>query len=189
MKNITILLVVFVCVFFFIKKAIAAQADFSVKNIYDFNVKTIDGQEKNLGDYKGKVLLIVNTASHCGFTSQYKGLESIYQQFKVEGFEILAFPANNFLGQEPGENGEIKKFCELKYKITFPLFAKISVKGGDIAPLYQYLTVKSGFSGAITWNFNKFLVDKTGKVVARFSSNVEPQAEEMTSQIQKQLSL
>ena len=159
------------------------------KSVYDFTVKTIDGQDKSLSKYKGKVLLIVNTASRCGYTHQYKGMEAIYQQFKPQGFEILAFPANNFLGQEPGNNSEIKKFCELKFKTTFPLFAKISVKGEDVAALYQYLTTQSGFNGDITWNFNKFLVDKTGKVVARFDSKTEPQADQLVDQIKQLLSL
>jgi len=158
-------------------------------SVYDFTVKTIDGQDKNLGDYKGKVLLIVNTASHCGFTPQYKGLEAIYQEFKDKGFEVLGFPANNFMGQEPGDNAQIKNFCELKFKTTFPLFSKISVKGQDTAPLYQYLTTQSGFNGEVTWNFNKFLIDKNGKVVARFDSKIEPESEQITSQVKKTLSL
>jgi len=157
------------------------------QTVYDFSVKTMDGHEKKLSDYKGKVLLIVNTASHCGFTSQYKGMEALYQQFKGQGFEILAFPANNFMGQEPGDNSEIKKFCELKYKTTFPLFSKIDVKGAAADPLYQYLTTQSGFNGPITWNFNKFLVDRQGKVVGRFGSNIKPQSDQIVSQLKQLL--
>ncbi len=156
-------------------------------SIYDFTVKTIDGQDKSLADYKGKVLLIVNTASKCGYTPQYKGLEAIYKEYKDRGFEVLAFPANNFLGQEPGSNEKIKEFCSLKYKTTFPLFSKISVKGPDTAPLYQYLTAESGHNGDISWNFNKFLVDRNGKVVARFDSKVKPQDDSITGQIKKLL--
>ena len=157
-------------------------------SVYDFTVKTIDEKYINLGDYKGKVLLIVNTASRCGFTPQYHGLETIYEQFRGQGFEILAFPANNFMGQEPGSNQEIKTFCSLKYKTSFPLFSKISVMGADMAPLYRYLTSQSGFNGDITWNFNKFLVDKTGKVVARFGSKDEPQSDKIVNQIKGLLS-
>ncbi len=157
------------------------------RSIYDLTVKTIDGQEKSLADYKGKALLIVNTASHCGFTSQYKGLEALYQEYRSQGFEVLGFPANNFMGQEPGSNEEIKKFCELKYKTTFPMFAKISVAGGDQAPLYAYLTKESPFPGSISWNFNKFLIDPTGRVAARFDSRVTPQAPELVEELKKVL--
>lgn len=158
---------------------------FAATSVYDFTVKTIDGKDKSLSDYKGKVLLIVNTASLCGFTPQYKDLEAIYQQFKDKGFEVLAFPANNFKNQEPSGNEEIKKFCELKYKTTFPLFSKISVKGEDQAPLYKYLTTQSGFNGDITWNFNKFLIDRNGNVVARFDSRQKPDSEEIVNYIKK----
>ena len=154
-------------------------------NIYAFTVKTIDGQEQSLAAYKGKALLIVNTASKCGFTPQYKTLEALYSHYKDRGFEVLAFPANNFMNQEPGTNGEIKKFCELKYKTTFPLFAKISVKGKDIHPLYQYLTSESGFSGPIKWNFNKFLVNPEGKVAARYDSYVDPLAPPLIQDVEK----
>ena len=143
-------------------------------SIYDFKVKSMDGTDKSLADYKGQVLLIVNTASHCGFTHQYAGLEKLYERYKALGFVVLAFPANDFLGQEPGDNGAIKKFCELKYKTSFPLFSKISVHGAKIAPLYQFLTTASGFNGDITWNFNKFLVDRKGRVIARYGSKTDP---------------
>ena len=143
-------------------------------SIYDFKVKTIDGKEQSLADFKGQVLLIVNTASHCGFTPQYAGLEKLYERYKPEGFVILAFPANDFMGQEPGDNSAIKQFCELKYKTSFPLFSKISVRGTNIAPVYQYLTTAAGFNGNITWNFNKFLIDRKGRVIARYDSRTDP---------------
>ena len=146
----------------------------SAQGIYDFKVKAMDGSAKNLSDFKGKVLLIVNTASHCGFTHQYSGLEKLYERYKDRGFVVLAFPANDFLGQEPGDDTTIKQFCELTYKTSFPLFSKISVKGPQIAPLYQYLTTAAGFNGGITWNFNKFLVNRQGQVIARFGSKTDP---------------
>ncbi len=155
------------------------------QSIYDFNLKTIDGAQKNLGDFKGKALLIVNTASRCGFTPQYKSLEALYGRYKKRRFEVLGFPANNFMAQEPGTEEEIKKFCELKFGVTFPMFAKISVKGSDIHPLYAYLTSLPGFEGDITWNFNKFLVSPEGRVTARFDSKKDPLAPEVTSQIEE----
>ena len=157
-------------------------------NIFSFTVETIDGQKKNLSEYAGKVLMIVNTASRCGFTPQYKAMEELYQKYKNRDFEILAFPANNFMGQEPGNNQEIKQFCDLNYRITFPLFSKISVKGKDIHPLYQFLTEKSGHNGPIGWNFNKFLVDRDGKVVARYGSREDPLSSKITSELEKILS-
>ncbi len=157
------------------------------KSIYAFTAKTIDEKDKNLAEYHGKLLLIVNTASKCGFTPQYKGLEALYEKYNSKGFEVLAFPANNFMGQEPGSNEEIKNFCMLKFKTSFPLFAKISVAGGDIHPLYQYLTNESGFNGPISWNFNKFLVAPDGKVVARFASKVDPMSPELVGEVEKYL--
>jgi glutathione peroxidase len=152
--------------------------------LYAFKVKTIDGEERSLADFKGKTLLIVNTASECGNTPQYEGMEKLYEKYKARGFEVLAFPANNFGGQEPGSNSEIKTFCSTKYKTTFPLFAKISVKGKDIAPLYAYLTKDSGFPGDIGWNFAKFLVGPDGKVVARFSPTTQPLSSEVVGKIE-----
>lgn len=157
------------------------------QSVYDFKIKTMDGGEKSLADYRGQVILIVNTASHCGFTPQYTGLEKLYEKYKSQGFVILAFPANDFLGQEPGDDSTIKKFCELKYKTTFPLFSKISVKGPQIAPLYQYLTTASGFNGGITWNFNKFLIDRNGRVIARFGSKTTPMDSQVEAAVQKSL--
>ena len=152
--------------------------------IYGFKMKTIDGAEKSLADYKGKTLLIVNVASRCGFTPQYKDLEALYQKYRAKGLEILGFPANNFMHQEPGSDAEIKQFCSLKYNVSFPMFSKISVKGKDISPLYQYLTQESDAKSEVSWNFNKFLVDPDGKVVARFGSREEPLSKEMVRKIE-----
>ena len=154
------------------------------KSVLQFTMKLNDGKEKKLADYKGKVLLIVNTASECGFTPQYKGLEEVYKKYKDKGFVILAFPANNFGAQEPGTDAQIKEFCTLKYKVTFPLFAKTSVKGADINPLYKFLTTQAGFDGDISWNFNKFLVDRSGKVVARYDSKVTPESETLVKEVE-----
>ncbi len=153
-------------------------------NVHDFKVKTIDGQEVSLSQYRGKALLIVNTASECGFTPQYQGLEALYQAYRARGFEVLAFPSNDFGGQEPGSNAEIKKFCELKYKTTFPVFSKIAVKGKQADPLYAFLTMLPEHGGAVTWNFNKFLVDPTGKVVAHLESGVEPTSAELKKAVE-----
>ena len=147
-------------------------------------MRTIDGEEKALSDYKGKTLLIVNTASRCGFTPQYKSLETLYEKYKDRGFEILGFPSNDFMGQEPGTNEEIKEFCSLKFHVTFPMFSKIDVKGKNIDPLYAYLTKEAGFNGDISWNFNKFLIDSDGKVVARFDSRTDPLSDKVTVQIE-----
>lgn len=160
----------------------AAYAD--VRNVHSFTMNDIDGKPVDLSVYKGKVLLIVNTASKCGYTKQYAGLEKLYETYKDKGFEVLAFPANNFMGQEPGTNEEIKAFCSLKFKTSFPLFAKSSVKGEDINPLYKYLTEGSPFKGGITWNFNKFLVNADGEVVARFDKGVDPMAPEVIAAIE-----
>ncbi len=152
--------------------------------IYDFTMTTIEGKPKSLADYRGKALLVVNTASKCGFTPQYEGLEALYQKYHAKGFEVLAFPANNFLFQEPGSNEQIQKFCSTKYNVTFPLFAKISVKGKDIAPLYQYLTKESPYTGDIGWNFAKFLVGPDGTIVARFDPKVDPLDPQVTSKLE-----
>lgn len=132
-------------------------------SVYDFTMTTLDGQEKSLADYKGKVLVIVNTASKCGLTPQYESLEKFYEEYKDQGVEVLGFPANNFLSQEPGTDEEIQTFCQKNYGVTFPMFSKISVKGKDQAPLYKYLTSATG--DTVSWNFQKFIVDKNGKVV------------------------
>lgn len=158
--------------------------------IYDFVVKDIDGKDVEFSEYKGKVMLIVNVASKCGFTPQYEGLQKIYSQFADQGFVVLAFPANNFRNQEPGTNPEIKEFCTVNYGVSFPLFSKISVKGEDIHPLYEYLTSEKTnrkFAGEITWNFNKFLVNPVGKLVARFESKDKPEDEKIVAAIKKAL--
>ena len=155
-------------------------------SVHDFKVKTIDGKEASLADYKGKALLIVNTASQCGYTPQYAGLEALYEKYRDRGFTVLGFPSNDFGAQEPGSNSEIKKFCELRYKTTFPLFSKIPVKGPDADPLYKYLTGLPGKQGGtITWNFNKFLISPDGKVVEHFDSRVEPMSPELTSKVEQ----
>lgn len=159
-------------------------------SVLDYKMKDIDGKEVKLKKYKGNVLLIVNTASKCGYTPQYEGLQSTYTKYKDKGFYVLGFPANNFGAQEPGTEAEIKEFCTSKYHVTFPMFAKISVKGEDQDPLYKFLTSKEtnpDFSGDITWNFNKFLIDRSGKVVARFTSKDKPDGEAVTAAIEKYL--
>src|SRR5579859_6952881 len=148
----------------------------SGSSVYDFTLPSIDGDATPLSSYKGKVVLLVNVASRCGFTPQYSALESLYEKYKDQGFVILGFPANNFGAQEPGTNAEIKTFCSTKYSVTFPIFAKISVKGSDTAPLYQFLTQKANpaVAGEIKWNFTKFLVDRNGHVTALFEPPVKP---------------
>lgn len=150
----------------------------SMTNIYSFTLKNIDGQDVSLGSYTGKVLLVVNTASKCGFTKQYAGLEALYKKYASKGLVVLGFPANNFMGQEPGSNEQIKQFCTASYGVTFPMFSKISVKGDDQHPLYRYLTEKESnpeFAGAIAWNFNKFLIGRDGKIINRFGSKTTPE--------------
>ena len=168
---------------------IMATSLFAASGIYGFTLNSIDGKAAPLADYKGKVVLMVNVASQCGYTPQYSALEAIYEKYKDQGFVILGFPANNFGAQEPGTNEEIKTFCTRKYSVTFPMYAKISVKGADQAPLYAYLTKETGagMTGDIKWNFTKFLVDRNGNVVQRFESAVTPDSKEVTSAIEKQL--
>jgi len=156
--------------------------------IYSFIVKTIDGKDKPLSDYKGKVLLIVNVASKCGHTPQYKGLESVYKKYKDRGFMVLGFPANNFLWQEPGTNEDIKNFCTLNYGVTFDMFSKISVKGSNQDPLYRYLAKESPVPGTVTWNFQKYLVDRKGNVVAKFAPGVKPEEKDVIDKIEQLLS-
>ena len=158
---------------------------FAASSVHEFTVNSITGKPVSLADYKGKVVLVVNVASRCGYTPQYEGLEALYKKYKEKGLVVLGFPANNFMGQEPGTNEEIQTFCKAKYGVTFPMFSKISVKGDDKAPLYQFLT---STGGEIPWNFTKFLVGKDGKPVQRFSPNVAPDAAELTGAIEKALS-
>ena len=157
-------------------------------SLYDFTMDDIDGKPVNLSQFKGQALLVVNTASFCGNTPQYTDLETMYEQYHEKGFEILAFPANNFGQQEPGTNAEIKGFCLTKYSVTFPLFSKISVKGTDKHPLYQYLTEQSPFPGEVEWNFQKYLVDRSGNVVARFHHRTKPLAPEVVKEVERVLS-
>lgn len=152
----------------------AKSSSLSGTPIYSFTLADIDGQPLSLSQFEGKVLLLVNTASFCGNTPQYGGLQELYDRYQNQGLEILAFPANNFGKQEPGSNEEIKTFCYTKYALTFPLFSKISVKGEDTHPLYQYLTQESPFPGEIEWNFQKFLVDRKGSVIARYRPGMKP---------------
>ena len=161
------------------------------KSIYDFTMNSIDGKATSLSSLKGKVVLLVNVASRCGFTPQYSALESVYEKYKGRGFVIVGIPANNFGSQEPGTNEEIKTFCSTKYNVTFPMMSKVSVKGGDITPLYQYLTDKTAnpqTGGEIQWNFTKFLVGPDGKPVARFEPNVTPDDPQVVAAIEKALS-
>ena len=156
---------------------------FGASSVYEFTMNSIDGQPLPLSSFKGKVLLIVNVASFCGFTPQYEQLEAVYEKYKDQGFVIAGFPANNFGAQEPGTNEEIKTFCTRKYNVKFPIYSKISVKDPDKAPLYQYLTETAG--GEIKWNFTKFLIDRNGKIIARFESPVKPDSPEVIAAIEK----
>ena len=167
-----------------------ATSLFGASNVLDFSLKSIDGKPSPLSAYKGKAILLVNVASKCGYTPQYEGLEAVYRKYKDQGLVVLGFPANNFGGQEPGTDEEIKTFCSSKYNVTFPMFSKISVKGEDKAPLYQFLTDAAAnptTGGEIKWNFTKFLVDKNGKVVARFEPAVKPESAEVSAAVEKAL--
>jgi glutathione peroxidase len=156
----------------------------SPSSVYEFKLKNIDGKNFSLSKYKGKKLLIVNTASQCGYTPQYAELQKLADQYK-DKLVIVGFPANNFGGQEPGANLEIKSFCQKNYGVTFPLAEKVSVKGDDIAPLFQFLTSAANpdFTGEIKWNFEKFLIDENGKLIHRYRSAVKPLSTEITSQL------
>ena len=159
---------------------------FAASSVHDFTLDSLKGEPTPLASFKGKVMLVVNVASQCGYTPQYEGLQALYMKYKDQGLVIAGFPANNFGGQEPGSNEEIGAFCKSKYGVTFPMFSKISVKGGDIAPLYKFLTDKTAnpkTGGDIQWNFTKFLVDRNGKVIQRFEPAVEPLSPELESAI------
>ena len=158
-----------------------AVSSFAASSVHEFTVNAITGKPVSLADYNGKVVLVVNVASKCGYTPQYEGLEALYKKYQDRGLVVLGFPANNFMSQEPGTNEEIQTFCKAKYGVTFPMFSKISVKGEDKAPLYQFLT---STGGEIPWNFTKFLVAKDGKPIQRFAPNVAPDAAELTSAIE-----
>jgi len=160
------------------------------KSVLEYTLALADGTPQPLENFRGKVLLLVNVASKCGFTGQYEGLEKLQKKYESEGFSVLAFPANDFLGQEPGTNEEIVTFCRLSYGVTFPVFAKISVIGAEQHPLYRFLTNEAtnpGFAGKISWNFNKFLVDRTGKVIARYGSRTVPEDAQLIADLEKAL--
>jgi glutathione peroxidase len=163
---------------------------FGAPTLYEFTLNSIDGQPAPLAAYKGKVLLLVNVASKCGFTPQYTALESLYEKYKTDGLVVIGFPANNFMSQEPGTDAEIKDFCSRTYSVKFPMYSKISVKGDDKAPIYHYLTEKATnptTSGEIKWNFTKFLVARDGTILARFEPAVKPDSPEVIAAIEKAL--
>lgn len=169
----------------FMHTEVTSSTTVSSKSIYDFKVEALDGSTIDFSKFKGKKILIVNTASACGFTPQYEGLEALYKKYQ-DKLVIVGFPANNFGGQEPGTNGEIKEFCKKNYGVTFPMAAKISVKGDDTAPIYKWLCNKSEngvLDATITWNFNKFLLDEKGHIVTKFDSKVTPMSDELTSKL------
>jgi len=151
---------------------------------HSFTMKTIDGHEKSLAAFKGKAVLVVNTASRCGYTPQYAKMEELFEKYKDRGLVVVAFPSNDFGAQEPGTDAEIKQFCSTKYRTTFDIFSKIKVKGDGAHPLYKHLTATPGATGDIKWNFTKFLVDGDGKVVARFDSKVDPMSEEVRTKLE-----
>ncbi len=159
-------------------------------SIYDFEMKDIDGKPVSLSQYKGKVLMIVNVASKCGFANQYEGLEKVYEKYKDQGFLVLGFPANNFRNQEPGTDAEIKEFCSVNFGVTFPMFSKISVLGEDQHPLYKFLTQEATnpkFAGDIQWNFTKFLIGRDGTIITRFQTPEKPESEKVTTAIEAAL--
>ena len=167
-----------------------AEEENRMDSVHDLTINSIDGEPVKLSQYRGKVLLIVNVASRCGLTGQYAGLQELFEKYQQQGFTVLGFPANNFHGQEPGTDSEIKQFCTLNYGVTFPLFSKLSVKGDDQHPLYAYLTseeIHPQFGGEITWNFNKFLVSSEGKIIGRFGSQVAPMDETVLIAIEQAL--
>jgi glutathione peroxidase len=159
------------------------------KSIYDFTMNSIDGKATSLKKFQGKVLLVVNVASKCGLTPQYEGLQAVYDKYKEKGLVILGFPANNFGGQEPGTNEEIKTFCSTKYNVSFPMFSKVSVKGDDITPLYKWLIEETGNNGDIEWDFGKFVVGRDGKTISRFSPRLVPGSKEVVTAIEAALAI
>ncbi len=159
----------------------------STAPLYGFRLPDIDGHPVDLKTFKGKVLLIVNTASFCGNTPQYDGLQEMYERYRERGFEVLAFPANDFGQQEPGTNQEIKGFCHTKYSISFPLFSKISVVGKEQHPLYRYLTEQSAFPGRVTWNFQKYLVDRSGNVIGKYDPGMNPLSPAILTDVERAL--
>jgi glutathione peroxidase len=175
---------------FLVTGCMAQDKEVAVNSIYDIEVNRITGEAVKMEQYQGKVLLIVNTASKCGFTGQYEGLQKLYETYQDRGFVILGFPSNDFMRQEPGSNEEIQNFCKLNYGVTFPLFEKISVKGKEQHPLYTFLTSKTTnpeFGGKISWNFNKFLISKEGNIVNRFGSRTKPDDPDLVGAIEQEL--
>jgi glutathione peroxidase len=169
---------------------LAATLMMGAPSVYDFKLNNIDGKPASLADFKGKAILLVNVASKCGYTPQYAGLEALYKKYKDRGLVVVGVPANNFGGQEPGTNEEIKTFCSRTYNVTFPMFSKVSVKGEDETPLYKFLTsgqANKALAGDVQWNFTKFLVDRNGNVVARFDSAVTPDSSEVAAAIEAAL--
>ncbi len=167
---------------------LAATTLMADSKLLDIPLKDIDGKATSLKAYQGKVMLVVNVASRCGLTPQYKGLEALHRKFKDQGFTVLGFPSNDFGGQEPGTTAEIKEFCSTKYDVTFPMFDKVSVKGSGQHPLYAALTGQSSpFPGDIGWNFGKFLIGADGKILARFDSRVSPESADLISAVEKAL--
>ncbi len=174
----------------FAGKPATAAEPMTERSVLDFTMKSIDNKDVAISSYKGKVLLIVNVASRCGNTKQYEGLEKLYETYRDRGFEVLGFPANNFMGQEPGTNAEIKEFCSTKYGVTFPMFSKISVKGDDQHPLYRFLTsdaTNPKYAGAVKWNFQKYLIGRDGEVIAKFAPGDEPMSQDVVSAIEAAL--
>ncbi|MFH5834086.1 glutathione peroxidase [Halalkalibaculum sp. DA384] len=183
MKSLLILLIVSLVSF--------SGTDKTTDSVHDFELNNIEGEKIPLKQFEGNVLLIVNTASECGYTPQYEGLQALYEKYKGKGVVVLGFPANNFGGQEPGTDDQIKKFCKANYGVTFPMFSKISVKGNDINPLFDYLTSQDNpdFTGEIKWNFEKFLIGKDGKLLHRFRSDVKPQSDTIINALDEALKI
>jgi glutathione peroxidase len=165
----------------------AHQEEKKVPATLDYTLKGLDGKDVNLGQYQGKVVLFVNVASRCGYTPQYAGLQALYQKYDKQGLVIVGVPANNFGKQEPGSDAEISEFCTGNYHVTFPMLSKVSVKGSDITPLYQYLTTHAPTKGDVSWNFEKFLISRDGKIVNRFKSKVAPESPELIQAIEAEL--
>jgi glutathione peroxidase len=182
-------LVLGIC-FFAVRGDETKKGDKPVPGALNFTMKSLDGNDVKLDQYQGKVILMVNTASKCGFTPQYKDLEALYKKYEDKGFVILGFPANNFAHQEPGTDKQIAEFCTANYGVTFPMFSKIDVLGPDKAPLYQFLTESSTdpqFPGEVKWNFEKFLISRDGQIVGRFLSPVKPSSDAIVSAVEKEL--
>jgi glutathione peroxidase len=165
----------------------AAAAYPAMADALNFKVKDIDGKQVDLSQYHGKVVLVVNVASKCGYTPQYQGLEGIYEKYKDQGFVVLGFPCNQFRNQEPGDESAIKQFCSSKYNVSFPLFSKLEVNGPGTSPLYKTLKSNAPTKGDVKWNFEKFLISKDGQVVGRYLSKVTPESKELTSAIEQEL--